>query len=554
MPNPTPGMSYKQRPNSGNSNVTQPGTESAEQPIQPEEAATSTKITLDSNLPPQRNRPISYQGDADGAKRRSLLPQPGQTRYTSHFSDATTVKQDATTQQPVSRRLRPRSMYRPESAQPVQGKSDESTTVSRSIPRPNSISKPLELQPTGLGRSRSLRKPGLSTQPAQSVSKTSHTRTQSANIVSAPQKEVNNAKLPAERPKSLLVAPSNTSKSNSQIANPTQTATRASTRLAGLSRTASIKTRSDSSGSTAVTRTAPRPDDPVATQPRRREVLREETTRTARPAFTTLQQHFTPRKASKAPTSTFLHPAPIPEPNFLPPEVFGLQSELLQLHLLHETSEEVSRQWQLSAKRSLHMKFDEVASLHQAMLDFERAGQEQKNLQALLEWSTGTSSMGLVKYIQILSGPVHELPSLLEPGGRSQRLVDDFERWMTQVKYIRSVRNSGATSNSDLASIEGLDDSWKLENAALIRKVTSFARDLDELRQPSAGSSIASIVDTCKTLLRGLLDELHIMLAIEADVVCQEKEWVEARLQAIARDVGSSSAGLDMEKAAWRTR
>jgi hypothetical protein len=200
----------------------------------------------------------------------------------------------------------------------------------------------------------------------------------------------------------------------------------------------------------------------------------------------------------------------------------------------------------------LRKKFEEVASLHQAMLECERAGQEQKNLQALLEWSDGMSSLSLIEYIQILSGPLHELPSLLEPGGRSERLVHDFERWMSRVEQLWSDRVSTTLDNGNLEAVESLGDSWKAENAALIRKVTSFARDLDQIQQPSPGSGIACIVDACKTLLEGLSAELYEIQAIEAEVVAREKQWVETRLQAIARDVGSVSVETTQEIAAWR--
>lgn len=330
------------------------------------------------------------------------------------------------------------------------------------------------------------------------------------------------------------------------------TVSKVSTKVAGLSRTPSVKPRTESSGGGVPSRSVVRPDDPAGTQSRRRDVPKDETAKAARPAFTTLQQHFTPRKTGKAATSTFLQLAPASGATSLPPEIISLQSELLQLHLLHETSADVSQQWELSARGNLRKKFEEVARLHQAMLEYERAGQEQKNLQALLEWSNETSSVGLIECIQILSGPLHELPSLVEPAGRFQRLLSEFESWMLQVEEIRSARLSLTMDDDNLGSVEGLEDSWKSELAALIRKVTSFTRDLDQVRQPSSGTSIASILGGCKTLLSGLSDELHIMQAIEADVVLKEKEWVEARLQAIARDVGYQSVDVDKDIAAWR--
>jgi hypothetical protein len=190
--------------------------------------------------------------------------------------------------------------------------------------------------------------------------------------------------------------------------------------------------------------------------------------------------------------------------------------------------------------------------LYQIMLENERAGQEQKNLQSLLDWSAGGSSTGLVEHIQILSEPLHELPSLVESGGRLQRLVGEFEHWVSWVQEIQSARQ-GLTGDKDgSGTIEGLGGPWKAENAALTRKLTLLSRDLGRLAQPAPGSSIACIVEACASILLGILEELQIMQKIEAEVVMKEKRWVEDRLRAIARDVGMYSVDADGDTAAWR--
>lgn len=329
---------------------------------------------------------------------------------------------------------------------------------------------------------------------------------------------------------------------------PEPSTARASTRLIGLNRSASVKARPDGTSSGLRPRAAMKPDESALTQSKPQTMSQEELKKPARPAFSTLQQHFTPRKTGKAPTATFLHPAPVSTSNTLPHELVSLQMDLLQLHLLHSNAAEVSKDWEMSAKRILRSKFDEVSSMYQVMLEHERSGQEQKNLQALLEWTGEQASASLAKHIQVLSGPLHELPSLVQTGGRFQRLVCAFEQWVAWVEEIQAARQT--RTEDSLGSIEGLGDAWKAENATLMRKLTSFSRDLSTLMQPAAGSSIASIVECCETLLNGLLAELHTMQSIEADVVSKEKDWVETRLQGIAADISSF---LIEESPAWRS-
>jgi hypothetical protein len=494
---------------------------------------------------PSLDRPPPRQSDAHGAKRRSLLPQPGHTRHTSLLSGTTTARPGARTEGEALERTQPPSVRNvPAVSQEVGTKSIKTALQSlRPCPEP---------QTARLARSRSLRIPGLPIKPGPSIGIVSHSRVQSTSNIAIPPTEVVQAKTANGRPRSLLVAPYSTSKSNSVPANSSSTAPRTSARLAGVNRTASVKLSAGKSNGSGGTHSAVRPEDPVATQPGRREITNEETTRTARPAFTTLQQHFTPRKIGKPPTSLFLHPILPADANSLSSEIVSLQSELLQLHLLHRLSAQMERRWQISAKRSLQMTFEEVAGLHQTMLKHERFGQEQKNLQVLIEWSNRSPAKSLNEYTQLLSGPLHELPSLVEPAGRFQRLVGEYEQWMVRVESMRSVRVSMNDNRSNLGPVEGLGDLWKAENAALVRKITSLAHDLGHLDQSSPGSSIDCVVDTCSALLRTISDELQTMQSIEADVVSKEKDYVEACLQAIALDV-SSCLDTAWETAAWRT-
>ena len=424
----------------------------------------------------------------------------------------------------------------------------EKNSTLRSMRPPAPVGKPSEQQMAGPTRSQSLRRPNASTQPKPSTTLVGHARTQSTSTIPATRRDVTKPNAGSERPKSLLVAPSRGPKASGVSADTLPGAAKTSIRIAGLDRAASTKKGSETKGGG----TGTKPEGLLGSQSKRRDVVLEEPKKTSRPAFSTLQQHFTPRKTGKAATAMFLNPPPGSVSHSLVPEITSLQSELLQLHLLHQSSAQTSKRWELSTRRSLHMKFEEVASLYQVMLENERAGQEQKNLQSLLDWSAGGSLTGLVEHVQILSEPLYELPSLVEPGGRLQRLVGEFEQWISWVQEIRSARQDQGGDKDAFGTIEGLGEPWKAENAALTRKLTLLSRDLGRLAQPAPGSSIACIVEACASILLGILEELHMMLKIEAEVVVEEQSWVEARLRRIARDIGTYTVDADHETAAWQ--
>ena len=460
------------------------------------------------------------------------------------------VAQDTGMRAPAQGRLRPRSMYQASSVSSAQD--TDGKMASRSIRPPDVVNKNTSSVPqlAGLNRTQSLRKPDIPVQSAQIPNSRAHTRTKSINnIIPAARKEASDSKRHSERPKSISVEPSHIVKPPSNTsADTVPGAIRSSGRLAALKRSASTRTKPEVSETSESSR-----QDDVATTSRHRELPRDEAKKQARPAFSTLQQHFTPRKAGKAPTSTFLHPQP-PDNKacILPSEMISLQSELLQLHILHASAAQTCREWEASARKHLRGKFDEVASLYQVMRENEQQGQEQKNLQALRDWNSGNATFALVEHIQILSGPLHELPSLVDTGGRFRRLVDDFECWMSNVEAVWMARShSGNERNRESGHVEGLGDLWRAENAALTRKLTSFSRDLDGLTQPASGSSIASILATCKILMDGLLDELQTMQTIEHGVVTREQDWVETHLHAIARGVGGVVV-MDEGSEAWR--
>ncbi|KAF2000674.1 hypothetical protein P154DRAFT_491366 [Amniculicola lignicola CBS 123094] len=456
----------------------------------------------------------------------------------------------------IQTRLRPQSMYQTGGGRVGSEPEGVPMQVAKG---PDPMRKSSTASSTGLQRSQSLRRPGAPLQPTQPGG---HKRTQSTSTGAGARKGPAEARVIAERPQSLLAAPGHiASNANNASTEPITGTTRSSARLAGLQRSTSTRTKREVTERAEATGAAVRPVKAdmeqqlvSAANAKRREATQDETKKIGRPAFSTLQQHFTPKKGAKPPTSAFLHPAPDVGLQALPSETASLQAELLQLHLLHSEAERTARQWELSAERTLLRRFDHVVSLYRLVRDLERQDQENKNVRALCEWSSSDPSSGLMEHIQLLAGPLHELPSLVDNEGRFTRLVGEFDRWKAWVEDIWSTRANGEElRGGDLRSAEGLGDSWKADQAALTRKLTSFTHDLDRLTQPSQGSSIACVVSTCKELLQGLADELQIMEKIEADLVVREKAWVEMRLGAIARDIGSDLFDPSPMIEAWRT-
>ncbi|KAK5010459.1 hypothetical protein LTR60_004962, partial [Cryomyces antarcticus] len=285
---------------------------------------------------------------------------------------------------------------------------------------------------------------------------------------------------------------------------------------------------------------------------RRRQVLQPAEIARDKPLFTTHQQRFSPKKPSqiKPPISSIIAPSIRSTSNAQPgPMDFSLQTELLQLHLLHLHAAEVERDWQLSAKKHLHRKFLNTATAHQRMRSKEREAAERTNLLAIREWTTGTPGHGAAENVQCLAEVLKELTALTEPEGRCTRLVLAFAAWHRRSEEVRKSRNGDdgaddAPDESGLAFVDGLDAAWHSEHAALTRKTSLLSCQFKGLPQPMQGSSLAAIVSACRQLLAGEVEQLRIMPALEAAWLARERAWVEKSLADIAGNIESAVAEI----------
>lgn len=254
-----------------------------------------------------------------------------------------------------------------------------------------------------------------------------------------------------------------------------------------------------------------------------------------RPAFSTLQQHYSPAKSSapKPLTSTFLAP---PSPSKLPANVAAsaetskLQAELLQLHLLHRDSAGVDAQWRTSAKQKLEERFSKLAVTNGEVDNRERAEMERENVLVLRSWAI---SGGLEEKIQALDGIMSGLWTMGEAGGRYARVIRRFERWIDHMSEVEDARRGGLLlQDQDVLFIGELDATWKDECAGLRRRLDGWKRQLQDIRLPpnnegEDGSSVRRMMDGSQSLIQDMLEELSVMEEIEREALAREDEWIE---------------------------
>lgn len=228
-----------------------------------------------------------------------------------------------------------------------------------------------------------------------------------------------------------------------------------------------------------------------------------------------------------------------------------MQTELLQLHLLHRDADAVLASWHASARERLGRRFAELAQANEEAGNEEATVQEAQNLAALKLWAANSrGAKGLDDQIQALDGVLTGLWSLSEPGGRYARVVRKFEKWvaqmMTAVEARRQAGGLGALMDSDeVAFISEMDPAWKEEASSLARKLDGWRRQLRQLEddllvqadgKPSAASSLALILTCCRVQVLDMLAELDIMDEIEQSAFKQEAAWIKRMSRENAAD------------------
>ncbi|KAI4164293.1 MAG: hypothetical protein LQ342_001938 [Letrouitia transgressa] len=258
-----------------------------------------------------------------------------------------------------------------------------------------------------------------------------------------------------------------------------------------------------------------------------------------RPAFSNLQQHYTPSKAPKALTTSFLE-APRQNDGLAfegqSNDIIQLQRGLAQLHLLHYRSSKIHIQWQRSAEHCLQTRFDRLAARNVEMYRLSNQFQQMFNHSIFTRWCEKCTSTEITERLTILSQVLNDLISMTSNGGKFTLVVSAFRSWISLTIEIRETRDSIAREEDDTYFIEKLNKDWQSKVQTLVRKLQSIIRSLDSLGEPGAGSALHQTLNSAKILAVNMLDELNIFRAIKQQILAQEVYWINDTINASASE------------------
>ncbi|EED17112.1 6-phosphogluconolactonase, putative [Talaromyces stipitatus ATCC 10500] len=293
------------------------------------------------------------------------------------------------------------------------------------------------------------------------------------------------------------------------------------------------------------------------------------TVKQARPQFTTYQQHFSPKKEKEVPRSvgdrrnTGKSVAGNEVVN-ASPETAALQTEFLQLYLLHSSSIRENAEWKLRAERQLRDKYYEVAASYRIILEEERRAQEQLNLEALYDWSLESASLAednngatFQAEIQSFSRVTQEVADMTAAGsGRYALVVQVFEEWLDRAEHIKRSREDQNDSKEwEPEYIDTLGPTWRNEVDELtvkaelclreLLKTSLFVLDETKFFEKHSDSALVRLARGHRDIWTSMIDELKLMRAVESETVRLEQAWIACAADQVRIDPGmGSGAGI----------
>lgn len=281
------------------------------------------------------------------------------------------------------------------------------------------------------------------------------------------------------------------------------------------------------------------------------------------------QQHFSPKKESRtneSPSSSSQARDQSSQSELIPasrPDIAALQTELLQLTLLHASARDQDVQWQQASEEELRKKFESVSRTYQSLRADEQDAQRRLNLQALHSWSQVARHGDFAAQIQTLSRVIQDISDLLNPDeGRYSHVVAAFEDWLDTVQRTKARRETSLTDPEELF-VPPLGRSWTEQVRDLTARMELHLRELQSLDIPTsfngdvrtgdlADSALVRVVRAHQEILSAAIDELKTMRAIELDVVRSERAWVTRTVDEIRTAALNGTQSGGSRVGAWK--
>jgi hypothetical protein len=219
-------------------------------------------------------------------------------------------------------------------------------------------------------------------------------------------------------------------------------------------------------------------------------------------------------------------------------ETLESRLELLHLHSTHLPSNKTQSQWKDNAYQLYKKQFEDLQKRNSTLNAREIEIIEQKNAATILSWGDQSKGTSIEYQAQKASAIIDEVYRLSSPDGKYTLAIQAFEHWYDAVDQVQLQRTANKNVKSKVNVIEGLGDGWKAEIALLQTKILNAADDMLGLEEINpGGSDLERAIAAVSEMLKNMLEELEMVVSIEAQIVKDEKDWIEGSIHRIANEL-----------------
>ncbi|KAL9616569.1 MAG: hypothetical protein Q9160_008572 [Pyrenula sp. 1 TL-2023] len=260
-----------------------------------------------------------------------------------------------------------------------------------------------------------------------------------------------------------------------------------------------------------------------------------------KPEFSTYQQHFTPKKASRVSSQTAADTGFAKDHlDSIPTDALHLRDELLQLSLLYTSAQTTKQQWEKSAKDSIEKRIGRISQKSSEHALEQQMGQTQRNLEALEHWlSEGGCSPA--EKVKILSQNIRDVTNLTSNDGKAGRAIGCFCDWFDLAIVSIDMKEGQA-----MGPIVPLEAAWKDDAKTAVRAMEMCGKQLKTVRTTESNAAVNRILECHIKMITQTIEELTLMQEI-GDLALEQANQYARR--AIDETLGAADdAFLQKEK------
>lgn len=262
-------------------------------------------------------------------------------------------------------------------------------------------------------------------------------------------------------------------------------------------------------------------------------------TRSAKPKFSTYQQHYSPVKPrALLPSNNTARKLSGPSVDQRHPELEALRTELLQLSLVDQQSNLVLQQYKNDIEAKLRIKQEDVDAQRAAVESSEREVAAAINCAAIDGWIQKTDVHHAGRSLQDVSFTMRELDRLAEVMSTSGGLFPRFQTWLGSSSLDRESmdRLDMAHINPVTFETEILPLVWSCE-----RQIESYLTTLEALPETLPESSLYRLVKDYMDLAVAMREECHLIVQIGQALSDKHESWRRGAVLAAITDVRLSA-------------